>query len=123
MFIDQVKGTFLAGKGGNGCLSFRRERGIPRGGPDGGNGGRGGNIYLTSDASVKSLAFFRFHPINKARKGTHGQGSNRHGKKGEDLILKVPSGTIVRKQDEKTTLFDFTEPNQEFLVAKGGKGG
>ena len=79
MFVDQVKVSFAAGGGGNGCLSFRREKNIPRGGPDGGRGGEGGSIFLVSDSSVKSLAHFRFHPHIKARRGAHGEGGNRQG--------------------------------------------
>lgn len=123
MFVDQVKVTLLAGKGGNGCLSFRRERSVPRGGPDGGNGGDGGSIYFKAEKNVNSLAYFRFHPMIKARKGSHGEGSNRKGKKGEDLFLKVPVGTIVKRIDEEELLFDFTAPEQKFLAVKGGKGG
>jgi len=121
MFVDQVKVILHAGKGGNGCLSFRRERGVPRGGPDGGRGGEGGSIYLISDDRVNTLAYFRFHPINKARKGAHGEGGNRQGKKGEDLYLKIPVGTVVR--ENQNTLFDFISPGQKFLAAKGGKSG
>jgi len=86
LFIDRVKVQLLAGKGGDGCVSFRREYRVPKGGPDGGRGGDGGNIYLISDQSLNSLAFFRFHPINKARKGANGQGSNRQGKKARICI-------------------------------------
>lgn len=121
MFIDQVKVTLCAGRGGNGCVSFRRERGIPRGGPDGGRGGDGGSVYLTSDENLNSLAYYRFHPINKAAKGAHGQGANRYGKKGKDLYLRVPVGTMVKEKEK--ILFDFTSSGQTFLVAKGGKGG
>jgi len=123
MFVDQVKVTLLAGKGGNGCLSFRRERGVPRGGPDGGNGGEGGSIYFIAEKNINSLAYFRFHPIQKARKGSHGEGSNRKGKKGDNLFLKVPVGTIVKKIDQDEVLFDFTAPELKFLAVKGGKGG
>lgn len=123
MFVDQVKVTLLAGRGGNGCLSFRREKGVPRGGPDGGHGGEGGSIFLVSDEGINSLAYFRFHPIHKARKGAHGQGSNRQGRKGEDLFLKVPVGTVVRGENKEFVFFDFTAPKQEFLAAKAGKGG
>jgi GTP-binding protein len=121
MFIDQVKVTLCAGRGGNGCVSFRRERGIPRGGPDGGRGGDGGSVYLTSDENLNSLAYYRFHPINKAAKGAHGQGANRYGKKGKDLYLRVPVGTMVKEKEK--IIFDFTSSGQTFLVAKGGKGG
>jgi len=123
MFVDQVKVILRAGKGGNGCVSFRRERGVPRGGPDGGRGGDGGSIYLVSDENLNSLASFRFHPINKAKKGDHGQGGSRQGKKGEDLYLRVPVGTIVREKDKEKVLFDFISPGQKFLAAKGGRSG
>ncbi len=104
-------------------MSFRRERGVPRGGPDGGRGGDGGNIYLISDPNINSLAYFRFHPINKAKRGAHGQGGNRQGKKGEDAILKVPVGTIAREENKETILFDFVESGQEYVASRGGKGG
>lgn len=123
MFVDQVKVTLCAGKGGNGCVSFRRERGVPRGGPDGGRGGDGGSINLVSDENLHTLAFFRFHPINKARRGAHGEGGNRQGKRGEDLELRVPVGTIVREEDKEDILFDFISPGVEYLIVKGGKGG
>jgi GTP-binding protein len=123
MFVDQIKVTLRAGRGGNGCVSFRREKGVPRGGPDGGRGGDGGNIYLVSDESINSLSFFRYHPINKAGKGAHGEGGNRYGRKGRDLSLIVPVGTIVRENSKNEILFDFIKPEQEFLAAQGGKGG
>lgn len=123
MFVDQVKVILCAGKGGNGCVSFRRERGVPRGGPDGGRGGDGGSIYLVSDGNLHTLAFFRFHPINKARKGAHGEGGNRQGKRGEDLFLRVPVGTIVREKDKEDLLFDFVSSDKQYLIVKGGRGG
>lgn len=123
MFVDQVKVYFYAGGGGNGCVSFRREKFVPRGGPDGGRGGDGGSVHLVSDASVKSLAYFRFHPIIRAKRGAHGQGSNRTGKKGEDRVLRVPVGTLIREFDSDRTLHDFTAPQQTFLVVQGGRGG
>lgn len=123
MFVDQVNVTVRAGKGGSGCLSFRRERGVPHGGPDGGRGGDGGSIYFESTRSVNSLAFFRYHPINKAKRGRHGEGGNRQGKRGEDLILKVPVGTMVKPKDGDEILFDFVTPGQKYLAARGGKGG
>lgn len=104
-------------------MSFRREWGVPKGGPDGGRGGDGGSIFLVSDARAKSLSFFRFHPINQARNGAHGEGANRQGRKGEDLILSVPIGTVVKSSDPGGLLFDFTFPGQKFLAARGGKGG
>jgi GTP-binding protein len=123
MFVDQVKVTLRAGKGGDGCVSFRRERGIPRGGPDGGRGGNGGSLFLISTESINSLAYFRFHPINKAKKGAHGEGRNRHGRSGTDLELRVPIGTVVREIDKEDILFDFVSPDLKFLAAQGGKGG
>ena len=123
MFVDQVKVILRAGKGGNGCVSFRREKRVPRGGPDGGCGGNGGSIFLVSNTDLNSLAYFRFHPINKARKGAHGEGRNRQGKRGDDLSLKVPVGTIVREKNKEEVLFDFVALGIKFLAAKGGKGG
>jgi GTP-binding protein len=123
MFVDQVKVTLSAGKGGNGCVSFRREWAVPRGGPNGGHGGEGGSIFLISDENLNSLAYFRFHPINRAEKGAHGEGSNRQGKKGKDLYLRVPVGTVVRRAAKEEILFDFISSGQEFLVVKGGRGG
>lgn len=123
MFVDQVKVTLRAGQGGNGCMSFRREKGVPRGGPDGGQGGNGGDIFLVSEERINTLAYFRFHPLNKAKKGSHGEGGNRQGKRGEALILRVPVGTIVREADSDKLLFDFIAAGQKYLAAKGGKGG
>lgn len=123
MFVDQVNVTLQAGKGGHGCLSFRRERGVPKGGPDGGRGGNGGSIFLVSDKNCSTLAYFRFHPINKAKKGAHGEGGNRQGRNGIDKFLKVPVGTIVRKRDKQKVLYDFVKDGEKFLAAEGGKGG
>ncbi len=102
-------------------MSFRRESRVPRGGPDGGKGGDGGSIYFISDKHVKSLSYFRLHPIIRAKRGRHGQGSNCNGKRGDDLYLRVPVGTIIKKEDK--VLFDFVSPGQKYLAAKGGKGG
>lgn len=123
MFVDQVKVTLIAGKGGDGCVSFRREYRVPKGGPDGGRGGDGGNIYLVSDPNLNTLAYFRYHPINKAKKGAHGQGSNKQGKRGKDLYLKVPVGTVVKDAITGEILHDFLKPGEVFLAAKGGRGG
>lgn len=123
MFVDQVNITLRAGKGGDGCVSFRREKGVPRGGPDGGRGGNGGNIYLISDEGLNSLSYFRYHPINKSRNGAHGEGGNRQGKRGDDLFLRVPVGTVIRERNKKEILFDFLSSGQKFLAARGGKGG
>jgi GTP-binding protein len=123
VFVDQVQVSLKAGRGGDGCVSFRREAHVPRGGPDGGHGGNGGSVYFVSDASVHSLAYFRFHPILKARKGAPGEGNNRTGKRGADLRLPVPVGTVVREEGLDAALFDFLNPGQAYLAAKGGKGG
>jgi len=123
MFVDQVKVILKAGRGGNGCLSFRREKNVPRGGPDGGRGGDGGSVYLTADENLSSLAYYRYHPINKAGRGAHGEGGNRQGKRGEDLDLKVPVGTVVKRPFEEKVIFDFLQPGQRYLAAKGGRGG
>jgi GTP-binding protein len=123
MFVDQVNVTLRAGNGGHGCLSFRREKGVPKGGPDGGRGGNGGNLFLVSDKNLNTLAYFRYHPINKAKKGAHGEGGNRQGKSGDDVFLRVPVGTIAKEKNKEKVLFDFIRDNQRFLAAKGGKGG
>lgn len=123
MFIDRVKVTLMSGRGGNGCVSFRREKGVPRGGPDGGRGGNGGNIYLVSDENITSLSYFRYHPVIKAEKGSHGEGKNRRGKNGDDVTLPVPVGTIVKEEGKEKVLFDFTKPGQKYPAARGGKGG
>jgi len=123
MFVDQVKVNLLAGKGGNGCVSFRHEWGVPKGGPDGGRGGDGGSVILVAEAGLTSLSFFRFHPINRARHGAHGEGSRRSGKRGESMVLRVPVGTVVRDAGTGETLFDFVRPGQKYLAARGGKGG
>ena len=104
-------------------MSFRRERGVPKGGPDGGRGGNGGDIRLVSDNHINSLAYFRFHPLIKSQRGAHGEGGNRRGRGGKDLWLKVPVGTIVREKNKDEILFDFTAPGQEYLAVRGGKGG
>lgn len=123
MFVDQVKIRLKAGRGGDGCVSFRREYRVPKGGPDGGRGGNGGSIYFISDENVSSLVYFRFHPLIKAKNGSPGEGGNRQGKRGEDIYLKVPPGTIVKTENGKQILFDFTEKGQIYLAARGGKGG
>ena len=125
MFVDQVDIQVKAGDGGNGCVSFRREKFVPRGGPDGGDGGRGGSVYLQASAHHNTLVAFKFRPQFQARRGAHGEGSNRSGRAGEDLTLEVPVGTVVyEKVDEGLVkLADLTEIAQDFLVAQGGRGG
>lgn len=123
MFVDRVTVRLEGGRGGDGCISFRREKFVPKGGPDGGNGGDGGSIYLVSDEGVDSLVYFRFRPIIKAKRGEHGKGSNKNGKKGEDIYLKVPVGTVVKDKETGDVLFDFSSPSMVYLAAAGGKGG
>jgi len=123
LFIDQVRAVVKSGKGGNGCVSFRREYRVPKGGPDGGRGGDGGSVYLVAETNLNSLSFFRFHPINKAKNGKPGEGGRRQGKRGESLYLRVPVGTVVREAGREEVLFDFLKPGDTYLAAKGGKGG
>ena len=123
MFIDRVKIHVKAGDGGSGVTAFRREKFIPRGGPSGGDGGVGGDIWMESDEGYNTLLHLRYNPEHKAGRGGHGEGSNRHGKDGETKTLKVPVGTEVYDAETNELLFDFTEPGQRFLAAKGGKGG
>jgi GTP-binding protein len=123
MFIDQVKIFVKAGRGGNGAMSFRREKGIPKGGPDGGHGGRGGNVTVVAENGLTTLAYFRFHPINRAGNGEPGSGARRHGKQGADRELLVPVGTIVKDAATGQVLCDLVESGQGYIAAKGGKGG
>jgi GTPase len=125
LFVDEVEVRVAAGNGGNGCLSFRREKFVPRGGPNGGDGGRGGSVYLVASPHVNTLVNFRFHPEFQAERGAHGEGSNRTGSNGRDLELEVPVGTVVYEQapEELTRLADLTAPGQRVLVAQGGRGG
>src|SRR5688572_17885400 len=127
MFVDEVDIRVLAGSGGNGCLSFRREKYIPRGGPDGGDGGVGGSVYIVATPTKNTLVDFRFHPEFKAGRGRHGQGSNRTGHSAEDLEIAVPIGTLVYEKDpagdEARLLADLAEEGQRVLVARGGRGG
>ena len=125
MFVDEVDIHVTAGAGGNGCLSFRREKYVPRGGPDGGDGGGGGSVYVTAIATKNTLIDFRYHPDFKARRGQHGQGSNRTGQTAHDLDVTVPVGTLVfEKQGGETRLLaDLAEEGQRVLVARGGRGG
>lgn len=123
MFIDEVKIRVKAGDGGNGCLAFRREKFVPRGGPSGGDGGRGGDITLVASNHYNTLLHFRFNPEYTAQRGRHGEGSNRSGREGESMEVPVPVGTIVYDADTGEQLHDFTAAGDKFLVAKGGRGG
>ncbi len=123
MFIDEVVISVKAGDGGNGCLAFRREKFVPRGGPSGGDGGRGGDIVMIASEHYNTLLHFRFNPEHTAERGRHGEGSNRTGRDGEGIELPVPVGTIVYNADTGEQLVDFTAPGQIFTVAVGGRGG
>ena len=123
MFIDEVKIYVKAGNGGNGCLAFRREKFVPRGGPSGGDGGRGGDVVMVASEHHNTLLHFRFNPEHKAQRGRHGEGSNRSGRVGESIELPVPVGTVVYDADTGELLHDFTRAGDRFVVAKGGRGG
>ena len=122
-FLDQVKIYVKAGNGGHGSPSFRREKFIEYGGPDGGDGGRGGSIVLRSERNLNTLIDYRFQQHHKGERGENGSGQNRTGRGGDNLFLKVPIGTQVFEEDNKTLIFDFKKEGEEFIVAKGGKGG
>ncbi len=127
MFVDEAEIHVKAGDGGRGSMSFRREKFVPRGGPDGGDGGSGGSVYLVADPHRNTLVHFRFNPEFAAQRGGHGQGSNRHGKNGRPLDIPVPVGTTVFARDPETgesvEIADLTEAGQRVMVAKGGRGG
>ena len=122
-FLDQVKIFIKAGDGGSGSPSFRREKFIEFGGPDGGDGGRGGSIILRSERNLNTLIDYRYQQHFKAKKGDDGKGKNKTGRGGDSLYLKVPIGTQVFEEDNKTLIFDFKEENEEFVAATGGRGG
>src|SRR6188474_426164 len=123
MFLDRVKIKVKAGNGGDGVTAFRREKFVPRGGPSGGDGGVGGSVWLVADEGLNTLLHLRYNPEHKAERGHHGEGSNRSGKDGESITIKLPVGTQVFNTETNELVFDFTEPGQRFLAAKGGKGG
>lgn len=123
MFVDTVTLSLLAGKGGNGVISWRREKFIPKGGPAGGDGGNGGSLFLVADPQVHSLEDYRNRRIIKAQNGQNGSGNNCKGKNGQDLVLKIPLGTLVKDATTKEVLFDFTEKGQRWEICAGGRGG
>ncbi len=122
-FLDQVKIYIKAGNGGDGSPSFRREKFIEYGGPDGGDGGKGGSIILKAEQNLNTLIDYRYQQHHKAQRGENGTGQNKTGKSGNDLILKVPLGTQIFEEDNKTLIYDFLKVGEEFVVAVGGKGG
>jgi GTP-binding protein len=123
LFIDEASITVAGGDGGNGCSSFRREKYVPKGGPDGGNGGDGGSVFLVAAPEVATLLEFRFRPHLSAERGRHGQGANKTGRSGEDLLVRVPVGTTVMDEDGVLRLEDLIQEGQSFLAARGGRGG
>ena len=123
MFVDQVKITVKAGKGGNGMVAFRREKFVPNGGPAGGDGGHGGSIILRVDEGLRTLMDFRYHRIFKAKAGQNGMIKGMHGHKADDLYVAVPEGTTVHDADTGEVLGDLVENGQELVVAAGGRGG
>ncbi len=123
MFIDSAKIHVKAGDGGNGVVSFRREKYVPKGGPDGGDGGNGGSVYIVADRNLTTLLDFRYAPHYKAERGAHGQGSRKSGLSGNDIIINVPCGTLIKDAETGEVLSDLTEHGAKVLIAKGGKGG
>jgi GTP-binding protein len=123
MFIDEATIRIKAGDGGNGCLAFRREKFVPRGGPSGGDGGKGGDIIMESSERHNTLVHFRFNPEYKAERGRHGEGSNKTGREGADILLKVPVGTIVYDANSGEKVHDFFSPDDRIVIAHGGRGG
>ena len=122
-FVDLAQIEIWAGKGGNGCVSFHREKFIPKGGPDGGDGGNGGSVIMLATANLHTLHDIRYHRKYRAENGRPGEGNNRSGKKGKDIIIRVPVGTLVRDVETREVIVDMVEDGQEFIVAKGGNGG
>ena len=123
MFVDQAKVLVRGGRGGDGCVSFRREKFVPRGGPDGGDGGKGGDVVVQSDASLHTLLDLRYHAFVFAERGRHGKGKNMHGRSGQDVILRVPVGTLLTDAKTDDVLWDFHHQDERFIAARGGRGG
>jgi GTPase len=123
MFIDRAQIKVIAGSGGNGCLAFRREKFVPRGGPSGGDGGNGGDVYLECSDRINTLLPFQYRRIFKAQRGAHGEGDRRHGKNGSDLIIQVPPGTQIFKEPGHELIHDFALPGERLCIAHGGRGG
>jgi GTP-binding protein len=123
MFIDEARIRVKAGDGGNGCMAFRREKFVPRGGPSGGDGGHGGDVVMESSERHNTLVHFRFNPEHKAERGRHGEGSNCTGRDGDTMILKVPVGTALYDEETGDLIHDFAHPDERIVVARGGRGG
>jgi GTPase len=123
MFIDEARIRVKAGDGGNGCMAFRREKFVPRGGPSGGDGGHGGDVIMESSERHNTLVHFRFNPEHKADRGRHGEGSNCTGSDGQDIVLKVPVGTSLYDEETGELVHDFERPDERIVIARGGRGG
>jgi GTP-binding protein len=123
MFVDEIDVFVKGGDGGAGCISFRREKYVPRGGPDGGDGGDGGSVWLEADAALTTLLDYHYQRHYQAERGVHGKGANRHGARGQDLVLRVPVGTVVTDRDSGELLGDLTHANQRVLAVAGARGG
>jgi len=123
MFIDEAIIRVKAGNGGNGCMAFRREKFVPRGGPSGGDGGKGGDVWMESSERHNTLVHFRFNPEYKAERGRHGEGANKKGRDGEDIQLRVPVGTIVYDEETGDVVHDFSRSDEKVVIARGGRGG
>lgn len=122
-FVDEAKFYVKGGDGGNGCVSFRREKYVPKGGPNGGDGGRGGSVYIRATKKIQSLIDFKYRSHFKAGRGGHGQGKDKHGAKGSSLVIEVPTGSVIKDVDSGEILVDLTDEGQQYLAAGGGKGG
>lgn len=122
-FVDEAKFYVKGGDGGNGCVSFRREKYVPKGGPNGGDGGTGGSVVIRATEKIQSLIDFKYRSHFKAGRGGHGQGKDKHGANGSDLIIDVPTGSVIKDADSDEILVDLTDEGQEFLAATGGRGG
>ena len=123
MFIDRARVFVQGGDGGNGVTAFRREKFVPRGGPSGGDGGRGGSVYFEATEGLNTLLHFKYNPEHRAGRGRHGEGSKRHGQDGQDIVVKVPVGTVMADEETGQVIYDFTVPGDRIIVAHGGKGG
>jgi len=123
MFIDRAVIDVYGGPGGAGSEAYRREKGVPRGGPAGGNGGRGGSVVMVADAQLSTLLDLRYRQHHRAERGLHGSGNNRTGKSGEDLIMRVPPGSVIKDADTEEVLGELLEPGDTLVIAQGGRGG
>src|SRR5512135_1793370 len=120
MFVDEAKIRVASGGGGNGCMAFRREKFVPRGGPSGGDGGRGGDVLMESSERHNTLVHFRFNPEYKAQRGRHGEGSNKTGPEGKSITLKVPVARSVYNDETGELIYDVTQPNERIVIGRGG---